>query len=905
MTEASIQQHYYTRGREGLFQGGEGFDTVAKSTGLEASFIRKTLHPYCLYIAPQELIRRGETDPSKYPEALTVFPAETGELVIGRAVFSGSDFTGQREAVFIHQYIVPRSLRDDFLQQPSSFLHITSFRDRYDENEGKELPELEKLPHRDAPTPDERDALLARLGVGEPIFKALLAAIFTALSSKKKVYIALDAEIGESARLAADLLDVLYVGLPLEIRRQFGFTTYNNEPQAKKGIDLMFVEKTSLRPGDRVMGKDLVFDFPNGRFPAPEPGSHSSFLDLAWAWRNEPDKLEDFYDFAREALAGMGKADSVSLSAYQELATAYRTSFGDLEPYRRDKGELVASLVRYLKAGGPESKPRVNEILLALLRQEQGEATPAPLPQGALSAFMAYYDLAPDDHREEVAAAIVDFLERAASAPSSRDLKGKDEPSAMAEAGEALRKHADLQRLVYERTGRDVRYSALQEVLLADRMNRVKSVKELQEEIVFWATHSFDSLGLPYFIEQFRDKLRRTLQKSGDQAVAGESLFHFCSQLYKAHSSRRGFGSFCDALEIETARVVLDAITLQTATYAELMQGNYLWAEERLLTGVGLTEEQLDKLRLLSGVYEAMVNLGPSAALRPDKPQNADSRDSYSGKLLPPVGTNREGMESPAASSPQPTDGTPRFPWERYGNKELAQIQELVRRFLKARVHPAQYGPLLFAFTDYKVSTGGEDKPISFFDLLTFVGRETEGTDGLDDFLLWSSTEPAFRDAGGRMLRPAYRNALRKYFTEVDRRGLKDRKRYRELTDESLPKEFRKVIASIREESGNPALRFLKRHSRSLTLCVLVLALGTAAYLLIGQSGKGEKPASSPSPVLSPSPTSTDSSSPSPDASGSPSGSPGATATPASPSPSGSTSPQTESASPSPSPASP
>ena len=31
MGSGSIQQQYYTRGRKGLFQAGEGFDTVAKS----------------------------------------------------------------------------------------------------------------------------------------------------------------------------------------------------------------------------------------------------------------------------------------------------------------------------------------------------------------------------------------------------------------------------------------------------------------------------------------------------------------------------------------------------------------------------------------------------------------------------------------------------------------------------------------------------------------------------------------------------------------------------------------------------------------------------------------------------------------------------------------------------------
>ncbi|WP_458305985.1 GAP1-N2 domain-containing protein, partial [Clostridium perfringens] len=39
----------YTRERRGTFRSAEGFDTVARSSGSEASFIKKVLHPFCQY----------------------------------------------------------------------------------------------------------------------------------------------------------------------------------------------------------------------------------------------------------------------------------------------------------------------------------------------------------------------------------------------------------------------------------------------------------------------------------------------------------------------------------------------------------------------------------------------------------------------------------------------------------------------------------------------------------------------------------------------------------------------------------------------------------------------------------------------------------------------------------------
>lgn len=50
----------YTRERRGVYRATEGFDTVAKSESLDNNFVKKIIHPFCLYDAPAELAARGE-----------------------------------------------------------------------------------------------------------------------------------------------------------------------------------------------------------------------------------------------------------------------------------------------------------------------------------------------------------------------------------------------------------------------------------------------------------------------------------------------------------------------------------------------------------------------------------------------------------------------------------------------------------------------------------------------------------------------------------------------------------------------------------------------------------------------------------------------------------------------------
>ncbi|MDG0875106.1 hypothetical protein L5D93_22870 [Paenibacillus thiaminolyticus] len=260
-----IQQQIYTRERRGIFRPNEGFDTIAASGGLDTGFIKKVLHPFCVYDAPAELASRGEKDEARYPQALHLFHADMGQLVLGRSIYQTADFTGLRSAFFTHNFIVPAERAADAVKDYPSLLNA-DFASSYDIEQGTELPELERIPARaEASRPASPTALLASLGIDEKMFKQLLFAVMSSVVTRRKVFVALDVAVEELSETALQLVGVLYGSLPYAYRRALGFLTFSKEPQSRKGIHLTFVEQGSLRPNDRNIDKDYTFDLASKR----------------------------------------------------------------------------------------------------------------------------------------------------------------------------------------------------------------------------------------------------------------------------------------------------------------------------------------------------------------------------------------------------------------------------------------------------------------------------------------------------------------------------------------------------------------------------------------------------------------------------------------------------------------
>lgn len=176
----------YTRERRGVYRATEGFDTVAKSESLDNNFVKKIIHPFCLYDAPAELAARGEKNEELYPAALHLFHTETNDTVIGQSRYQATDFTGQRSAFFAHNFVVPPTRAEEIIQSYGDWLHA-DFAGSYEGELGGTLPELADIPALQREGQADPLTVVGSLGFSEALFKALLQAVMISVASKKKV----------------------------------------------------------------------------------------------------------------------------------------------------------------------------------------------------------------------------------------------------------------------------------------------------------------------------------------------------------------------------------------------------------------------------------------------------------------------------------------------------------------------------------------------------------------------------------------------------------------------------------------------------------------------------------------------------------------------------------------------
>ena len=365
-----IQQHMYTRERKGIFHDTAGYDTIAVSEGLEPSFVKKYLHPFCYYHAPKTLRERGEKDPSLYPPAVTIVQPETGDLVMGQAVFIPSDFTGTRSTYFMHTYVIPPLRKEEWVQRPEMLFHLEAFQTAYDLSNGPVLPELDVVPFHDTAILEHE--ILKALGISHDHFQQLLFAVMTSISGKKKVFISLNVPLQEYTNCALLLLELLYLYLPYSYRRNLGAITFTSEPETKTYIHVTFFEPGTLNIGDRSIEKQFVFDFSRGFISGVSAAvEQSEYLGIALQHLTEMKRMDDFFKFAEMALAGLPEEEKNSLASYNQLTGLYLTwKNGDFDLYLNDKLRFLNNLVKYLQLKS-EEKPELLELFLRILDNEK------------------------------------------------------------------------------------------------------------------------------------------------------------------------------------------------------------------------------------------------------------------------------------------------------------------------------------------------------------------------------------------------------------------------------------------------------------------------------------------------------------------------------------------------------
>ena len=261
MCPMNIQQHIYTRERRGLYRHREGYDSIAKSPGLCDGFVKGHVHPYCVFSAP-----KGPQYGNM--KALTVVNYPCGRMLLGQAVHVPADFTGQRAAYFVHNYILPPEAANVTLEGMAGLLQGAAFLESYDINDGGELPELDAIPMKGEQAPAVGAASCRPWHQGDAgslcdwdaVAELLIHCLTQSAQGAAKTYIITPVEAAHHHEYVCMLLSELYRRMPLPLKHVLGFCTYVREPTDKKGLHLLFVEKGWLWQNDSRLTRDFVID---------------------------------------------------------------------------------------------------------------------------------------------------------------------------------------------------------------------------------------------------------------------------------------------------------------------------------------------------------------------------------------------------------------------------------------------------------------------------------------------------------------------------------------------------------------------------------------------------------------------------------------------------------------------
>lgn len=785
-----IGQQLYTRARSGIFRDTEGYDTIARSASLDDSFVKKTLHPLCAYDAPAELTASGVKEETAYPDAVHLVQLETGDVVLGRSLYKSADFTGLRSAFFTHNYVVPAEKAELLASAYMNFL--------YADYEGEEtvaeaepdrtLPELESLPIRaDLPRPKTGLEKLAELGIDGASFKRLLLAVMESVSGRRKVYVTLNAPIAETSERALRLLEVLYAALPPEFRRRLGFLTYSREPHSRKGVNLTFVEQGSMRPGDRNIEKDFLFDFSRGRIVnAAEGGSLQELADFLHDGLRDPQRLERFFAFADEALGST--PDALNVERYLELSRLLRIEEGDESPYETDRRGVLGLLLRWIeRAGNTRLKARMFDLLGGRFDREMQDLTNGSVPEPELLRdIVAYVRVGGKGAAAQVMRYLLILM------PMVTRQKRKDGGMAYYAVIESDPELADM--FFSTVIGNRQTAAMLFEPYLERKMQAAEDASKLIRIVQQWSDAHPGLLNNEHFCDTSRRMLGSKLRHADDPVAAVRGVVETLRGEGgpMAHPVDGPVGeelmnhSLCLTLADEAIQYLLDEWEWDKVTLQQVTGLGFLFEGET-------EEERRKKVRGPRGT-------GKYAALR--------AAYLWFTQQRPDAGLLEE-----------------------LGMREMDEVQMLGKRLLPAEIAAGRYQRLLPAFSR-SLSGGGED--VDYRRLVESVRTNTArsgGREALYAFFAWTAKqEPYVR---GSKFDPAYEAEIVRYFAAHDREAFKDKNNRRDYF-EGAPGPLAAVYRKIQAQQASPLVRWMRRN-RGLTL----LLMGVLALLIVGGATVG------------------------------------------------------------------
>ncbi|OIB01905.1 hypothetical protein AK95_03100 [Paenibacillus sp. LC231] len=799
----TIQQQMYTRERRGIFRSAEGFDTVARSSGLEASFIKKVLHPFCQYEAPAELTARSEREAAAYPAALHLFHTETGETVLGRSVFQPADFTGLRSAFFTHHYVIPDGFLEDEHSAYQTWLQA-SFADHYDIEEGVDLPQLPAIPveadSQAAFSYKKAPALLQELGIDEKVFKQLLYACISAAAGKKKVYIVLDVPVEQLSAKAEQLLFVLFGRLPYALRQVLGFVTYAKEPQSKKGLHLMFVEKGSLRLSDRSIEKDYLFELAAGRvINADLKWSEQPYLDFAWETLLDPDRSERFFAFAEQMLADMEPGLGILLDSYDDLCVLFQIEEGQEGLYHEHKHAVLRAILLYLKpAGALASKGRLDQLFHTLFAQEFELVKGGHVPDAAIAGFVRdYHGINPRQHHD----LIVEYFIRSLNNALSK--RRQDVTEAIYDL---LEGSPALSRAFYARVLTSPGLPALMfDPYMKKRMQQAASPTDLVDLIGLWVRNHPLLLEQENYIRLAEAQLVDKLKQDSDPVRAVNAVLDQLDSL--EHHPQKGIGryqggtAFADRLIYAANLFLLRELEPEQLSQKQLLDIGFLQMPKEFK---GWVERFDSRIRSKAAVMLAL--------------HQWSSREEARVEVL-----------------------------EDLSAEERERTQQIMRKWLQNHVVPPRFDSITLAFcTEIRSSA------VDYRGLLDYLHRYVNSPEVVYQYMKWSAEQPVFVRPRG--LVPAYATAIVDYFKTYDREAFKNKEYAKTYFDSPAPI-LKPVYTKVRAELASPLVRWIRQHSRfvKITSSLLAVIVIAGAVFMMIQNGKGPADGSAdPNPVTTP-----------------------------------------------------
>lgn len=598
-----VQQQYYTREKRGIYSTTPGYDSIAKSKGLEDNFVKNVLHPFCAYDVPSELSNKGEKDTEKYPKALTCFYTENGELVLGQAAYVGADYTGMRNTFFAHNYIIPEEEKNEFIINPNRLFDIKGFKESYPIENGELLPEvtLGDIIGNTDNNISSFQQVLKSMGVSTEIYKKLIYALFMSVTNKKKIYVSFNVEINELPSYAEKLMKCLLLGLPYEIRRNIGFITYTREAKNKKYINISFIEKGNLRSDDTEVNRGYIFDFNKNKFSNVNFDLASEqYLNFVWNNLDDQNKLKKFYDLFEGIFKHEDVKDSLSISTYSKVAYLFESYENEYMFFEENRVKVFEYAYEFLNKPKLENKVWLQDLFTKIFQKERQKTENASnyyTNRLTVKAFIDNYD----NH---------DFFSKDINSIIVKSILNAQKSNEMHYIIDIFFELKNQKQMFIETI--DKMYSPIEvkeNILnwyIQDRMAKVNIAEALFDEMNFWDEYSTKVIEDDFFYIIVKDKIFELIKKDEKKIQLAKIIIEFLNQ-FKERCSEISKACISKIIN-QIYKFVFSAIDMDELNIEDVLELNDHYIKEINKNDLDVDEEKIQVIQQLVKIIKYTNN---------------------------------------------------------------------------------------------------------------------------------------------------------------------------------------------------------------------------------------------------------------------------------------------------------